>query len=143
MDTQNVSAQLYFEQLPLDPNAGSFNCETVPEGLSTCVDPVSSDAQIERAFQEQLNLSLYYKDPVVFETMKSTFMDQTMENKNTPIKRFAARKLPKPPSVPINIPSGPEDILKSFVKESFGGSSYYIPTFIIIIAVLLSYYFLT
>ena len=142
MDTQNVSAQLYFQQLPVDKGTESFNCETVPEGLSTCVDPVSSDAQIERAFQEQLNLSLYYKDPVVFEMMKSAFMDQTMQNENTPIDRFAARKLPKPPSVPINIPSGPEDILKSFVKESFGGSSYYVPAFIIIIAILLFYYFL-
>jgi hypothetical protein len=140
MDTQNVSAQLYFKQLLVDPDTGKFNCEVVPDGLSTCVDPVSSDAQIENAYQEQLSLSEKYKSPEIFQVMKQTFMDQTMENENTPVYRYEKPE-PVPPSVPITIPSGAEDRLKRFVKESFGGNST-LAFVIILLAVLAIIYFL-
>ena len=59
METQNVSAQLYYKQLPMDPNSGIY-CGTENELLSTCVSNVVSDANIERAFQEQVLLSEKY-----------------------------------------------------------------------------------
>ena len=46
-------------------------------------------------------------------------MEPTMEHENKPVNTFV-KKLPDPPSVPINIPVGPEDFLKKYTKESFG-----------------------
>jgi hypothetical protein len=121
MDTQNVSAQLYFKQLPLDNAAGSYNCTNIPSGLSTCVDPVSSDREIETAFQQQLDLSEYYKSPQVFDAVKRQYMDQTMENKNTPTPLVRRRN--NPPKVPLKLPVGPTDFLRNYIKEGFGGAS--------------------
>ena len=57
MDTQNVSAQLYFKQLEnIDGNA-------------------QSDASIENTFQKQLDLSEYYKSKNVFEISLTRFID--------------------------------------------------------------------
>jgi hypothetical protein len=135
MDTQNVSAQLYFKQLPLDNAAASYNCTNVPSGLSTCVDPVSSDRQIETAFQQQLDLSEYYKSPQVFDAVKRQYMDQTMENKNTPVP--FVRKKKTPPRIPLKLPVGPTDFLRNYVKEGFG-SVYNLFMVLIILGILVS-----
>jgi hypothetical protein len=135
MDTQNVSAQLYFKQLAPDAGENSYNCTTVPDGLSTCVDPVSSDKQIEDAFQEQLNLSEYYKSPQVFDAVKRQYMDPVMENENVPKHEFIS-DTPEPPPVPTKIPVGPNDFLRRFLKEGFGSTNDWGSTILIIIAIL-------
>jgi hypothetical protein len=122
MDTQNVSAQLYFKQMAPDPASGSFNCEDTYPNLSTCVQPVPTDAQIENAFQKQLNLSEYYKSPEVFDTVKKNYTDQTME-REPPAKPQPAP--PNPPAVPENVPVGPNDFLRRFIKEGFGMGPWY------------------
>ena len=128
METKNVSAQLYFKQLPEDRSAASYNCEDTFPNLSTCVNNVETDKAIENAFQKQLNLSEYYKSPEVFEAVKEDFMDQTMEAENTPLPTLTEQreeKRPPPPSVPEKIPSGPTDFLVRFLnKSSFGASGY-------------------
>jgi hypothetical protein len=80
METQNVSAQIYFKQLPLDPNAGRYGCDNTNNILSTCVNDIDTDAQIENAFQSQFGLSEYYKTPGVFNAIKRDYMDQTLGN---------------------------------------------------------------
>jgi hypothetical protein len=130
MDTQNVSAQLYFKQLPVDNSAASYNCQDTFPNLSTCVNNVETDAQIENAYQEQLNLSEIYKSPVIFNEVKKKYMDETMEAENKPVSSEKAQ--PLPPSVAVKIPVGPEDFLRRFVKESFGSTS---NTIIIVVVV--------
>ena len=133
METQNVSAQLYFKQLPEDRDAASYNCQDTYPNLSTCVDNTSTDAQIETAFQKQLNLSEYYKSPEVFDTMKREFTDQTMDGQNQPVS--TEQPQPKPPAVPTVIPVGPTDFLNKFIKESFGSTT--IPGWMIFIIIIL------
>ena len=117
MDTRNVSAQLYFKQLPEDKL--SFNCENTFPNLSTCVNNVETDKQIENAFQKQLELSEMYKSPKIFNKIKEDFMDQTMEAENTPAEE--PKQTPEPPiNVPTKIPVGPTDFLFGFIKERFG-----------------------
>jgi hypothetical protein len=83
MDTQNVSAQLYFKQLPMDPNSGNYGCNSQGSQFeTTCVNDVITDANIENAFQSQLNLDSYYKTPGVFNTMKTDYMDRTLGGEN-------------------------------------------------------------
>jgi hypothetical protein len=123
MDTQNVSAQLYFKQLPEDPSTTKYNCQDTYPNLSTCTNSVATDAQIENAFQKQLNLSEYYKSPEVFDTMKRDFMDQTMEGQLKEPPENQPQAQPRPPSVPTKIPVGPTDFLNRFIKESFGSTS--------------------
>jgi len=132
METQNISAQLYNKQLPPDLAQGSYNCDSTYPDLSTCVKSVKSDAEIENAFQQQLNLNEYYKSPEVFASMKKDFMDQTMEGENTPATNLTPE--PLPPVVPTVIPVGPTDFLNKFIKESFGMSG--LSTFGIIIALI-------
>jgi hypothetical protein len=120
METQNVSAQLYYRQLPYDTAASSYNCQNTYPNLSTCVNNTSTDAQIENAYQKQLNLTEYYKSPEVFQTMKEEFTDQTMEAENKPVSDLPVP--PTPPSVPVNVPVGPRDFLQRFIKEGFGGA---------------------
>ena len=120
MDAQNVSAQLYFKQLPEDANAG----------------PIQTDAQIENAFQNQLNLSEYYKSPVVFETMKNDYMNKTEEGQanNQPEPTAPPPKMPiAPPGVPI---VGPTDFLKKYIKEGFGGTGIFFTILIAVIVIL-------
>jgi hypothetical protein len=138
MDTQNVSAQLYMKQLPYDGAQGRYNCEDIPGNvLSTCIDGQLSDEQIENAFQKQLNLSEYYKSPMVFETVKQDFMDRTMESQNIPTNDYIQEE-PSIPSVDYNIPVGPTDFLRRFTKEGFGGSSFIIIAVIVaVIAIIL------
>jgi hypothetical protein len=123
MDTQNVSAQVYFKQLPPDPGAGQFGCNETGDVLSTCVNDVQTDSQIETAFQSQLDLSEYYKSPYVFDTMKRDYMDKTMEGSNTPVAQEVDNVPPPPPiPTPMMIPSGPTDFLKKKTKgKSFFG----------------------
>ena len=106
METQNVSAQLFVKNLPSEdivfgckPDMDSFN-------LTTCVDPVQSDSQIENAFQKQLDLTEYYKSPGVFDAMKKMYHDQTMEAE-------ASQSTPEQ-TEPVEAPK----IINS--KESFG-----------------------
>lgn len=120
MDTQNVSAQLYFKQLPVDPNANE----------------VQSDAEIENAFQKQLDLSEFYKSPEVFEAVKRDFMEQTMEGKEDPVKIKPPTQ--EPPSIPLNTTVGPTDFLYTYIKEGFGSNSTSIIIFLIIFGVLAS-----
>ena len=128
METQNVSAQLYEKQLPDDPLI--YNCKTDPTNsyLETCVDPAVSGAKIENAFQEQLNLSEYYKSPYVFETMKKTYYDETMEAEvnNDPIVEVAVTPMKYANADAVLEPVGPRDFLQKKLlgaKESFGSSS--------------------
>uniref|UniRef100_A0A6C0AZI8 Uncharacterized protein n=1 Tax=viral metagenome TaxID=1070528 RepID=A0A6C0AZI8_9ZZZZ len=116
MDTQNVSAQLYFKQLPEDKSAASYNCQNTYPNLSTCVDNVQTDTNIENAFQSQLNLSEYYKSPEVFNAIKKDFMDQTMEYENEPEKTVNTTIYPTPPSVPVVQTVGPTDFLTRFLN---------------------------
>jgi hypothetical protein len=85
---ENISAQLFNKQLPFDANANYTGCDSrVYPGqqyMTTCVDPFTSDSKIETAFQNQLNLSEYYKSPEVFETVKRNFMDETGDYVKTP-----------------------------------------------------------
>ena len=110
MDTQNVSAQLYFKQLPASASETSVNFN------------VETDAQIETAFQEQLNLSEIYKSPEIFNQIKEKFMNETNLDESTSIK-FEQSQVPSPPQVPVKIPVGPEDFLRRFIKEGFGKTS--------------------
>ena len=120
MDTQNVSAQLYLKQLPSDPQSGSFNCGDAYPNLSTCVNNVATDAQIENAFQDQLDLSLIYKSPEIFNKVKSQYMDKTMEAENTPVSTIKSQ--PIPPSVPLKKRVGSTDFLRAYTREGFTNS---------------------
>jgi len=146
MDTQNVSAQLYFKQMPADKSAASYNCQDTYPNLSTCVDNVQTDAQIENAFQEQLDLSEIYKSPEIFYKVKQDFMNKTMEAENTP-----TMVKPPPPQeqqiaqVPQNITVGSTDFLRKFIKEGFGKTNSYsglIITIVMIILFLVAFVFL-
>jgi len=140
METQNVSAQLYVKQLPNDPAAGCYGCGNNDTYLSTCVNDVVTDAAIEKAYQQQLDLSEYYKSPYVFDTMKKDFMDQTMEYQG----QQCMDAIPKKPECPVTTEpqqgdncfmkvvnalnnTKPEPISSSemfgFSKSSFGSTS--------------------
>jgi hypothetical protein len=120
MDTQNVSAQLYEKQLPDVPL--DYNCITDPTVpfLQTCVSDTQTDVNIENAFQKQLDLSEYYKSPLVFNQMKEEFMDKTMDHENTPVVDVPVTK-ETASNEPELIPVGPRDFLEKLItKESFG-----------------------
>ena len=107
MDTQNVSAQLYFKQLEnIDGNA-------------------QSDASIENTFQKQLDLSEYYKSKNVFESMKKDYMDKTMEGSDTPELEVPIARATPPVLTPTpnKIPVGPRDFINKGIKSTFGASS--------------------
>jgi len=142
METRNVSAQLYFKQLPEDKSAASYNCQNTFPNLSTCVNNVETDRQLENAFQKQLDLSEIYKSPTIFNKMKEEFMDQTMEAENTPKEMITSSVYPTPPPVPTKIPVGPTDFLKRYIKEGFGSTGGDILLFVIAIVVIFIAYFL-
>jgi hypothetical protein len=140
METQNVSAQIYFKQLPEDPMAGKFGCNETGPNLSTCVNDEKTDTNIEGAFQSQLDLSEYYKSPGVFNTMKKTFMDKTMEGANTPIEQEVSENIPQPKIItPKIVPSGPVLPTKSSFtsKSNFGSSGNNLVLYAIIAIILL------
>jgi hypothetical protein len=139
METQNVSAQLYYKQLPADPASGQYGCFKTGDFLSTCATDNDTDANIENAFQSQLILSEYYKSPMVFNTMKQDYMDKTMEGSNTPQVHEQPYISQAPPVVtPVKIPVGPRDFLS---KSNFGssGGGIAILIFIILIIILVFY----
>jgi len=135
MDTQNVSAQLYLKQLPADSQASSFNCSDTYPNLSTCVDNVATDAQIENAFQDQLDLSLIYKSPEIFNKVKEEFMEKTMEAENTPVSGI--KQSPTPPSIPLKKRVGNTDFLRAYIKEGFGQTTMSIALVVLILLVLI------
>jgi hypothetical protein len=127
METQNISAQLFNQQLPLAQEAIFTGCKNDMDTnfLTTCVDYAQSDKNIENAFQEQLNLSEYYKSKQVFGKMKEIF-NTNERNFDTDDNVKLAEKTPNQPE-PVNIkpilPVGPRDtLLKSLpmTKETFG-----------------------
>jgi len=143
MNTQNVSAQLYEKLLP--DQSLTYNCKTDPTlpYLETCFDPVDSDKKIENAFQGQLDLSEYYKSPEVFNKMKQTYYDQTMEGEvnNQPIVEVRATPVLYNSSDTILNTVGPRDYLEKNIKESFGSSMngtnfYYVLAFIVFVFIL-------
>ena len=139
MDTQNVSAQLYFKQLPADIKESSYGCDsqTYPY-LSTCVDNVSTDANIEDAFQKQLDLSEYYKSPNVFGAMKQKYMEPTMQYENLSIPQIMPPDLPPMISAPLMIPVGPEDFLDKYLSiSSFGSTNSILGIIVLIILIII------
>jgi hypothetical protein len=153
METQNISVQLFNKELPVAERASYFGCKNdfTTDYLTTCVDYLKSDANIEEAFQKQLDLSDYYKSQQIFNTMKQQFADQTMEGMNSssigsadgiPEERFPMKQLNNSNVVekPI-LPVGPRDTLFSSIlssKEMFGAGSYWgSSVFMIILALLL------
>ena len=135
METQNVSAQLYFKQLPEDTSSANFNCQNTYPNLSTCVNNVETDTAIENAFVKQLKLSEYYKSPEVFETMKQEYMDKTMEHKNEPLEPVKSSVYPTPPPVSSKIPVGPTDFIKKYIKQGFGSTTSNLVLVVVIICV--------
>ena len=127
METQNISAQIFTKQLPNDKRASYYGCKNdmLTDHLTTCVDYVDTDRNIENAFQEQLDLSDYYKSPSIYRKMKKTFQDQTMEGMNaTEEQRFPPRPPVKGNSETPIVPVGPRDKLFSGLKsKEFFGSS--------------------
>jgi len=142
METQNVSAQVYKKQLP-DQFDGQFGCMYTDPFLSTCVQDVSSDKSIEDAFQKQLDLSLYYKNKKVFDSMKQEYMSQTMEGKNEQPEP-EIKRMPVMSKLPANPTVGPRDFLQNMIgssKSSFGSTNYgsWIFIFVFILAALWAY----
>ena len=149
-DVKNISAQLYEKQLHPTPKAAEWGCKNEIENphLTTCVPGRKSDAQIENAFQDQLNLSEAYKSPLIFKSMKSDFMDQTMEKGKEDFAEPIAPLPEGPPQKPM-VPSGPRDYLQHLLhfmglsKENFGlGSDRMCIVIIVVLAILFYFLFL-
>ena len=132
METQNISVQLFNKELPIDQTAAYFGCKNdfTTDYLTTCVDYLNSDVQIENAFQKQLDLSDYYKSNQIFNSMKKQFANQTMEGMyNTSEEKFPIQQLNQSGSVKPILPVGPRDLLFESIKgnngnntkETFGG----------------------
>ena len=134
METQNISVQLFNKELPVSERAGYFGCKNdfMTNNLTTCVNYNESDANIEDAFQKQMNLAEYYKSIEIFNSMKQQFADQTMEGmNNTSENRFDFNNTNntnntqvglKEPILPVVARDSLfESIKKS--KETFGSSS--------------------
>jgi hypothetical protein len=144
MEVTNISAQLFNKQLKPDELASYYGCynsenELVPnQYLTTCVNYVKSDEQLENTFQKQLDLSDYYKGRSVFEEIKKDFIDKTMGNENILKEELLPLKEPKITSYATqNIPVGPRDnLFNSIKKEFFGKGSSGIGMNLILFAVL-------
>ena len=128
MDTQNISAQIFTKQLPPDARASYYGCKNDlninpnTNHLTTCVDYIQTDKNIENAFQKQMDLADYYKSKSIFNSMKKQFQDQTMEGMNaTDEVRFPPVEPEKTISEKI-LPVGPRDTMFSSIlsKEFFG-----------------------
>ena len=134
METQNVSAQLFVQQLKPSERASSYGCTDTGSNLSTCIDPIESGKSIENAFQQQLDLSEHYKSPTVFDEMKKAYTDQTMD------KEQVLDEKPVFPDVKViaeqsNIPLNLKESFGS--KESFGGNDVMLVLIFIAVIVLL------
>ena len=136
METQNVSAQLYFKQLPMDPNSGKYGCNNSGDFESTCVNDIDTDTQIENAFQSQLDTSEYYKTPGVFNAIKRDYIDKTLGNLETPENI-------ETPFVPVqkSIPANPWTSKSSFGASGMSGLEIFF-TILGILCVITLIYFL-
>jgi hypothetical protein len=106
MENQNVSAQLYYEQLP-------------------------DQGSIEDAFQSQLDMSVHYKKPSVYNQFKKSYSDQTM-----PL-------MPDQESGP-DYESGPESVTQETSNNSksfFGSSGNNSKLFLFFLIIILVVYF--
>jgi len=118
MEVQNISAQVFNKQLPLEQKASYYGCKNdIPmsnmEYLTTCVDPNDSDALIENAYQNQMDLSDYYKSNQIFHKMRQEYTDKTMG------------EMPQVNQVntePTKTVQEPVPVLNT-IKESFGSTS--------------------
>ena len=128
MEVNNISAQLFNQQLKPDVRASYYGCkdDMLTNHLTTCVDDLNSDAQLENTFQKQLDLSDFYKGQSVFDEIKKDFMDRTMDHENNPTETIPSIREPVVTSSakPV-IEVGPRDFLFSsiFSKEFFGKKS--------------------
>ena len=141
METQNVSAQLFNKQLPQSALTTSYGCKG---GDNTCTDEITSDRNIENAFQSQLNLTEYYKSPNVFDTMKKYYTDQTIDVNPEPVISEKPSQIILPPPLPAlqSAPVVPTSISK-YSKESFGETGtnfnfYFFTSMVVLIIFLLA-----
>jgi hypothetical protein len=124
--SQNISAQLFVKELPSSQRANYTGCQQDFKSpyLTTCINNVSSDIDVEDAFQKQLNLSEYYKSPEVFNTIKNNYMEKTMEGHfETKVVDLDPSRVPQVSSAPLKIPVGPRDFIQNGIKETFGSTS--------------------
>jgi len=128
METVNVSAQVYNKQLP-NANVLDYSCGD----SSTCDKDTVSDANIENAFQQQLDLSNYYKGTSVFDAMKKRYIDQTIppEGKNIPMGVSPGGRLP--PILNIKPPLETSKSTFGMSKSTFGNESVIMIMIIILI----------
>ena len=123
MESQSVSAQLYFKQ------------------LANQQGDQDSDSSIENAFQKQLDLSEYYKSKTVFDTMKRDYMDKTREGSDSPPAEVpVARPTTSNENVtPKNINVGTSPVIQKsiFGKSTFGASGDNNNIYIIILVLLI------
>ena len=152
--SQNIGAQLFVKELPAAFRADFTGCKQdfTSKAFTTCVNYPQSDADVENAFQRQLNLSEYYKSPEVFNTLKQNYMMKTMDGhfETTPgnVGPESRTESSEVSSIQPDVKTSSRDIIETgiknsglFTKESFGamGNSNII-IFIIVAAIL--YYFL-
>ena len=146
--TQNISAQLFVKELPAANRADFSGCKqdfNSPQ-FTTCINELQADNAVENAFQKQLNLSEYYKSPEVFNTLKNSYMEKTMESNfeteqiDLNVKNFP----PEVSSASQSTPVGPRDFIQSKVslKESFGAMGESSNLIIYIIIAILLFIFL-
>ncbi len=129
--TQNISAQLFVKELPAAQRADFNGCKQDFNAVhfTTCDNYVDSDNAVENAFQQQLNLSEYYKSPYVFDTLKKNYMAKTMD------AHFETEEVelgPTPRTMPPEVSSATQDtqtgpkvtnVKSDLFKESFGAMS--------------------
>ena len=122
--TQNISAQLFVKELPGALRADFNGCKQDFNSVhyTTCDNYIESDNAVENAFQNQLNLSEYYKSPYVFDTMKRSYMEKTMdshfETEDVNLKPSPKTMPPELSSAQQNTPVGPTDFMKGGIKNS-------------------------
>lgn len=163
MDNNNISYQLFVKQLPNSSKASSFNCNTYESIKSIeCTDNEISDSDIELAFQNQLDLSEFYKTPLLIDSLRQEFRDSIMDLDLSTMKDFTTLG-PSGPSGPssqasqsgfvgppknnvvfdVNNPALMNDIYnsESTSKEGFGavsgGNCYLFITVLILLAIVI------
>lgn len=125
--TQNISAQLFVKELPNAQRADFNGCKQDfnSNNFTMCDNYVDSDNAVENAFQQQLNLSEYYKSPYVFDTLKKNYMAKTMdahfETEEVNLEPERRTMPPEVTSAQQNITQPPPQL--SSIKETFGAMS--------------------
>jgi len=142
--SQNISAQLFVKELPAANRADFTGCKQDFSSplFTTCNNTIDSDNAVENAFQQQLNLSEYYKSPYVFDTLKNDYMSKTMEShfETEPVYMGPTMQNNEVSQATQNIPVGSRDFIQGGIKDSgifkenFGASNSY--TWVLIIAAL-------